>query len=579
MGFCYAIADKPLPQPIESMSQSQKLSRHYLALVGIVALGTVLRFWHLDLKPLWLDEVLTAFFILGRHYNDLPLDIVFSPSTLEQILTLQPEASCGEIARTLAAQSTHPPLFFCLMHSWLRFMGTDSLVWALRSLPAGFGVAGIVAVYCLNRLVFYPTAGLIAAALMAVSPFAVYLSQEARHYTLPMLLITLALLGLIEIQHRLYSQQQPHPTLWLFWVAVNSIGCYVHYFFILAVVAQVLTLVGLMLWHRQQLSRGSWIDVLLAIAAIAVSYLPQLSVLLGDFGRPETEWLPTPDSFEPLFQLLIGWLLMVIALPVENQPLWVAVPMGVLTIGFGGWVVWQGFRGIQQLWRKPSTQLATLTLSGFIVCVLLQFLAIIYLLDKDISVVPRYHFVYYPAICALLGASFALEKGKNWRTGEQRRWDVIVLLGASLLSTVFVVSNLVFIKPFHPQQVAQNMNLEPTAPLMIVVGYSDIQDVALGLSFALALDQGHGDSRLKNADTFFAFLNREQGYQPLWQKLSELQIAPVPRLNLWVVAPGLKRRDYPQQLAIASQQTCTLDPTQHYRIGIPYQLYRCYFRG
>jgi hypothetical protein len=53
---------------------------------------------------------------------------------------------------------------------------------------------------------------------MAVSPFGVYLSQEARHYTLPILLITLALLGLIQIQQALYSQQQlPRPIVWLFW--------------------------------------------------------------------------------------------------------------------------------------------------------------------------------------------------------------------------------------------------------------------------------------------------------------------------------------------------------------------------
>ena len=73
----------------------------------------------------------------------------------------------------------------------------------MRSLPALIGVIEIAAIYCLNRLVFSKSAALMAAALMAVSPFAVYLSQEARHYTLPMLLTTLALLGLIKIQQSL----------------------------------------------------------------------------------------------------------------------------------------------------------------------------------------------------------------------------------------------------------------------------------------------------------------------------------------------------------------------------------------
>ena len=77
--------------------------------------------------------------------------------------------------------------------------------------------------------------------VMAVSPFAVYLSQEARHYTLPMLLVILALLGLYQVQTDLY-QRQFRPGIWLGWVVVNSLGFYVHYFFLLAFVAQVATL-------------------------------------------------------------------------------------------------------------------------------------------------------------------------------------------------------------------------------------------------------------------------------------------------------------------------------------------------
>lgn len=552
------------------MNLSRKSPDHYLTLAGIIALGTVLRFWHLDLKPLWLDEVLTAFFSLGRQYNDLPLDVIFFPSTLEKILTLKSGVSCGEIAHTLAKQSTHPPLFFCLMHRWLSFIGTHQLIWALRSLPALLGVAGIAAIYYLNRLVFSPTAGLMAAALMAVSPFGVYLSQEARHYTLPMLLITLALLGLIHIQQRLYSQQQPHPLVWLFWGIVNSIGGYVHYFFFLAFIAQLLVLIGLMVWRHRWIPRPTWMAITLVVTGVVVSYLPWLSVLWGDIGQPETNWLPTPENIAPLFQLLIGWLLMVIALPVEGQPLWIEVGMGVLMIGVGGWIGWQGLRGIQQLAKQPSTQVGTFTLCGFTLCVFLQFLAIIYLLGKDISVAPRYNFVNYPGICALLGASFTMGMGK------QKQWQKMLPLGVSLLSTVFVVSNLVFIKPFHPQQVVQTMNLEPAVPMMMVVGYENLQEVALGLSFVLAMDEGDLSSSQESVERSFVFLNRDQGYEFVWQKLSELPVSQRSRLNLWVVAPGLRRLDYPQQLAIANQPICTLDPTQHYRLGIPYQLYRCH---
>ena len=572
------------------MNNSKNLSTHYLALTGVIALGAVLRFWNLDLKPLWLDEVLTALLSLGHRYNDVPQEVVLPISMLQHLLTLQPNVSNSEITQAVATQSTHPPLFFCLMHQWLKWVEplTQSLYWKLRALPALFGVGAIAAVYCLNRVAFSPAAGLMAAALMAFSPFGVYLSQEARHYTVPMLFTTLALLGLIQIQQALYTKRQrPRPIVWMLWGIVNSIGCYIHYFFFFAFIAQLLTLIGLMYWRRSMLPRGSFLTVGLVVVGVAVSYLPWLPVLLGSFGRAETGWLPKPQNIAPLLQTLVGWFSMVIALPVEGQPLWIQVPAVLLTIGFGGWVGWQGWRGLKQLWRQPETHVATFTLSCFTLCVLLQFFALIYLLGKDITVAPRYNFVYFPALCALLGASLVLNQGHRgrWKKILPLSPALLLPLSLSLLSCIFVVSNLVFIKPFHPQQVAQEMKFEPAVPIMMVMGYHSFQDVALGMSFALAIDKynpGVSDSaaRARTLDTatandYVAFLDPEQSYQIVWQKLSRLPALSVPRLNLWVVAPGLRDEEFPPQLAIAGKTSCTNDPTQHHRLGVPYQLYRC----
>ena len=555
------------------MNNSKNFSLHYLALAGVIALGAIVRFWNLDLKPLWLDEVLTALLSLGGRYEDVPLDVVFPASTLQPLFTLKSNVSCPEIAHAVATQSTHPPLFFCLMHQWLNWIEpiTQPLSWKLRALPALVGVGAIASTYLLNRIVFSPVAGLMGATFMAVSPFGVYLSQEARHYTLPMLFISLALLGLIQIQQALYSQQLPRHLVWLFWGIVNSIGCYIHYFFFLAFIAQLLTLTGLMYWRRQMLPRGSWLAVALVVMGVIVSYLPWLPVMLGGFGRSETKWLPKPENIAPLYQTLAGWLSMVIALPVESQPLWIQLPMVLLTIAFGGWVARQAWLGFKQ-WRQPLTHVAIFTLSCFTLCVVLQFVAIIYLLGKDITVAPRYNFVYYPAVCALLGASFAFRK----RNGK---WVNALSLSIALLSCVFVVSNLVFLKPFHPQQVARDMTFEPSVPIMMVMGYSSFQDVALGLSFALAIDQLNPSIPRETTNASFAFLNTKLGYEPVWQNLSKLPVLQVPRLNLWVVAPGLRRKDYPPQLILTNQTRCTLDPNRHHRIGIPYQLYQCNEQG
>ncbi|MBD3559771.1 hypothetical protein H6S82_13000, partial [Planktothrix sp. FACHB-1355] len=79
-----------------------KISRHHLGLAIAFALGITLRFWHLDFKPLWLDEVITALITLGRSYSDVPVEVVFPISRLPEIFTFNSAATCPEIARTLA---------------------------------------------------------------------------------------------------------------------------------------------------------------------------------------------------------------------------------------------------------------------------------------------------------------------------------------------------------------------------------------------------------------------------------------------------------------------------------------------
>lgn len=575
----------------------RKLPIHYLTLLGAIVLGTSLRIWNLDLKPLWMDEVITAIFSLGKNYHDLPLDKVLSLEQLQEIFTLQSGVSCSQIANNLATQSTHPPLFFCLMHTWLGWTNLlgDDWVAKLRLPSALFGVGAILAIYCVNRVAFFPFAGLVAAGLMAVSPFAVYLSQEARHYTLPMLFITLALLGLMQIQQDIEKRQKVRFWVWLEWAVINSISLYIHYFCILAFTAQIITLLLLIYWRGANIlnRRKIFLELILASSVVAVSFLPWVPIMLEHFGRSETDWIENPQNIVPLFQTLIGWVLTLMTLPVENQPLPIAVVSGVLMLLFAIWLGWRFFKGLRQLWCTPSTHLATLTLLSFFACILLEFFAIVYLLGKDITTVPRYNFVYYPSFCALLAASLAQQqKCKRRNNFSIFSFPLSTVFCVGFLSSILVVSNLVFQKPFEPNQVAQKMNKDSSIPVMVVTGYRDYQDVALGLSFALALEPlregkagGAGIDKVENS-TFsslsssspssqIAFLKQAPAFGSVWEKLSQLPSPSATKLNLWIIGPGRKRIDYLSQIRLSQQMTCTIDLKQHYRIGVPYQLYRC----
>ncbi len=575
---------------------------HYSLLLAILLLGLGLRFWHLDSKPLWLDEVLSALFTLGRSYQDIPREQFFPLTALDQLFTLQPETTCSQIAQTIATESVHPPLFFCLMHRWLSLLQphNDHWIWAIRSLPALLGVGAIGASYYLNRVAFSKSAGLASAALMAVSPFAVYLSQEARHYTLPMLLITLALAGLVQMQQDL-TRQAFRPWVWLGWVALNSIGLYVHYFFALAVVAQVVTLGGWMLiGQRRPLHHWGLLGG--AIAGIILSYLPWLPTMISHAGRPETDWLIPykPDWLDrvaPLYQTVLGWILMVIALPVENQPFAIKVATSLSIAVFTLWLINRVVVEFRSLWKTLDCRPVIVLLLGFTLCVILEFFAIAYGLGKDITVVPRYNFVYYPGVCALLGACFggigARQEPLPWRVwsrGTGRSLLIILLVG--LISSGFVVNGWVFQKSYRPNEVAQDMALEPNKPMIVVVSYTSLQEVALGLSFALELRKLYSAETVEKS-VRFAFFDRSQSYQQMWKTLARAlrdtrkgspQLLPLP-LNMWVVtSPGTRAKDYPARLRLASQPgqrrtICQVDPKEFYRIGFPYQLYRCALKG
>ena len=597
---------------------------------------------------MWLDEVITALFSLGRNYYDVPLNEAFSLSILERLFTLKPETSCAQIAQTIASQSVHPPLFFCWMHDWLRWMSAVPLswVWKLRALPALIGVVAIVALYQLNRIAFSPAAGLTGAMVMAISPFAVYLSQEARHYTLPMLLVILALMGLYQVQTDLY-QRQFRPGIWLGWMIVNSLGFYVHYFFLLAFIAQVATLLINILTfkalptlhptphtlhptlhtlyptpytppftpHTLYLHpRRALLAVALAATGVCLTYLPWLPTFLSHIGRPETNWMKPfepdwMDTIAPLYQFPMGWILMTIALPVENQPDWIAVVMVLLMVVFTLWLLWQLSSGFGQLWSAPETHLATRMLALFVLCVVLEFLAIVYLLGKDITSVPRYNFLYFPAVCALLGACLTQPKKprREENEGTQRQahphssqpfsqqaltW---IVLFVGVLSSTLVVSNQVFLKPYQPEQIASHVRLESDPSFLMTMAYGDLQDVALGLSIALALHKG-GD-RAQESHQLFAFIPRIRSakaalartdgdrphasptYEQVWQNLAALQQPLSAPLSLWIIAPGLKKDNYPPILALGHPNEraidCKVDRDRFYRRGIPYQLYRC----
>jgi uncharacterized membrane protein len=135
--------------------------------LGLMVLGAALRMLALDSKGLWLDEAFSVW--LGNQ-------------------------SLGELFGWLVRVDQHPPLYYTLLHFWIGLFGDSAF--AVRMLSALVGTLTIPVIYLLGKRLLGVSGGLLAAAVLTVSPFHVRFAQETRMYTLLTLNAALALLCL-----------------------------------------------------------------------------------------------------------------------------------------------------------------------------------------------------------------------------------------------------------------------------------------------------------------------------------------------------------------------------------------------
>ena len=173
--------------------------------------------------------------------------------------------SLGSVLRTVnVGPENSPPLFFVL--SWFSSKLGDPTVW-LRLPSLLLGTATIPLVYVIGRDVVDRTTGLIASAVIALSPFFAYYGVEARPYATMTFFVALSTLAVIRAV-RTHS--------WRWWAAFTlaaSAAVYSHYTAVFVTVTQIVWAV----W----VCRDRVLPPLLVAAAITVLYLPWLPHLRG----------------------------------------------------------------------------------------------------------------------------------------------------------------------------------------------------------------------------------------------------------------------------------------------------------
>ncbi len=566
---------------------------HLLLLLGWLVVGMALRFANLDAKPASSIEIATMGFSLGHGFAQIPLDRVISESTLLSPLRFDAAVSYGDIVNHLMTESTHPPLYFWLTFWWTKLFSSNGEIDASleigRSLSAIFGSLAIPAIFGLSWVAFRSRlVAHLAALLMAISPYGIYLAQEARHYTLSILWI-IASLTCLMVATQCINRRTKLP-IWVgcVWVLVNSLGMATHYFFCLALGAEALVIMGLWYWDFNSQERASfsfsyWWRIGAVGLGTLVGCLVWLPVASGVSDNELTDWIQTSydldDIWQPIPRLLAWLITMVMLLPIEGTPTAVIVISALVVVLVLVWLIPALIRGGKSS-LDSQFGLPLKVLIGYWLGAILIYLVVIYGLGKDISLAARYHFVYFPVVIVLIAVALAnrwqvkasISTKRHWFYGEGKRVAVIVLL-MGFIGSLTVINNYGFQKSRHSDSLAGHILATSTVPALVTTTYetsSQLRElIALALSFE-RVGQTKFLSRKPKFPQFLLVRQKDTNNQDVsFSTLSKILASQPKPLDLWGINLKIDSENLSQLNCIEDSESQLSDS------GYQNHLYHC----
>lgn len=253
-------------------------------LLIILFIGSFLRIYNLNFKGLWRDELLEV--------------------TAAQSRT---------ITGVLSSMSTHfsPPLDYIIVHFFLLFGNNDFFA---RLPSAIFGILSIVIIYYVAKSLFGTKEGLISALLLSISPYHIWYSQEARMYSLFMLLSMLSILFFYR------AIVEDNKKMWYGFIISTTLNIYTHYFAFFMILIYSIFLCILIFKARFganvqnmviKVHKKTLLHFAYSIIVIFLFFIPQLQSLISQivlsggvlgFGLP-----PSIQFFGIIFFKMGGW--------------------------------------------------------------------------------------------------------------------------------------------------------------------------------------------------------------------------------------------------------------------------------
>jgi mannosyltransferase len=361
-----------LQRPTAAAPRRELSSPLALAVIALTALAAILRFVGLAHQGFWFDEGNTA------------LLVHFSP---------------GKMLGLIPQSESTPPLYYCLAWVWARAFGYGEA--GLRSLSALAGVATVPVAFAIASKLISARAGLIAAALAACNPFLVWYSQEARSYSLLVLLTSLALLALV------HARAEPSRRALVCWVLASAAALATHYYAVLAIVPQAL---WLLFEHRRRR------DVQLAVGVIALCGLALIPLALSQNSTGNAAWI-AKIALGPRLGQIIPHFVIGTGAPAYDVLEPVAAAMVLVSLAL---LVWRG----EAPERSAAALCAGLVVSGLVLMLVLVAGGIDDMITRNLIA------LWIPALLAL-ASGFAA-----------RRAGVLGLIAAALMCATGIAASV-----------------------------------------------------------------------------------------------------------------------------------------
>ena len=189
----------------------------------LLLLGFGVRLYGLTYHSLWLDETVSVYLA-----SFPPLEI---------------------LRQGMFLQEPNPPLYHLLLHFWMRVFGSGEA--AVRTLSALLGTLYLPPICLVGRRLLSPRVALMATLLVAIDPFLVWYSQEARMYAL------VATLSLWSVYCFVRAMEAPRWSWWAAYVGVTVASLYTHFYAVLLLPAELVFLLVYAWRRRTALRRGA----------------------------------------------------------------------------------------------------------------------------------------------------------------------------------------------------------------------------------------------------------------------------------------------------------------------------------